>query len=168
MDRRIYFVLPDPQHARQVVNDLTQGGVERSDIHALARSDVDLFGLPVATEAQRRDTVWRAERLLWCANQGLFWLAAAGLLASSLYGSGTASVLTVGVMVATFTAGALFAIKVPNVHLDEFRDAIAAGEVLLMVDVPRGQVARTEQNVKRRHPEATPGGVGWTVQALGA
>ena len=167
MDRRLYFVLPDPQHARQVANDLTRAGIERSRIHALARSDVDLSGLPTATEAQRRDVVWRTERLLWGANLGLFWIAAAGLVAGLLCGSATASVLAVGVMVATFTAGALFAIKVPNVHLDEFRDAIAAGEVLLMVDVPQGRVAQIEHILERRHPEATPGGVGWTAHILG-
>jgi hypothetical protein len=52
------------------------------------------------------------------------------------------------------------------VHLGEFRDALAHGEVLLMVDVPRGRVSEVEDRVHRHHPEATVGGVGWSADML--
>jgi hypothetical protein len=44
-------------------------------------------------------------------------------------------------------------------------DALHA-EVLLLVDVPVRQVARIEERVQRRHPEAAAGGVGWSIAVL--
>ena len=52
-------------------------------------------------------------------------------------------------------------------HLDEFRDAMAHGEILLMVDVPEQQVADIENLVHHHHPEATVGGVSWGTPAFG-
>lgn len=36
-----------------------------------------------------------------------------------------------------------------------------------MVDVPKQRVAEIEELMYRRHPEATAGGTGWTIEALG-
>jgi hypothetical protein len=69
-------------------------------------------------------------------------------------------------MTLTLVAGALFALHVPDTHLDEFRGALSHSEILLMVDVPRQRVAEIEEMVRRRHPEAIPGGIGWTIEAL--
>jgi len=69
-------------------------------------------------------------------------------------------------MVATFLAGLIFT-SVPNTHLGEFQDALAHGEILLMVDVPETEVAKVEQQVHHQHPEVTIGGVGWGTAALG-
>ena len=57
--------------------------------------------------------------------------------------------------------------RIPNVHLDEFRDALAHGEILLMVDVAQQRVADIEDCVHHNHPETTIGGVGWGTEALG-
>lgn len=70
-------------------------------------------------------------------------------------------------MALNLTAGALFGMRVPGTHLDEFRGALSHREVLLMVDVPKWRVAEVEEIVYRRHPGATPGGTGWTIHALG-
>jgi hypothetical protein len=69
-------------------------------------------------------------------------------------------------MLATFLAGLLFT-RVPNTHLDEFRDALAHGEILPMVDVPQTRVADLEDRVHHHHPETTVGGIGWGTGALG-
>jgi hypothetical protein len=142
MKRRLYFLFPDVEKARRVVEDLTRAGIDQMHMHALAKEGVALPGLPGATSLQRADWGRRIERMLWGGN------------------------LTVFAMLATFAAGATFAPKVPNVHLEEFRDALAHGEVLLMVDVPRARVAEVEEQVHRHHPEATVGGVGWAADAL--
>ena len=41
----------------------------------------------------------------------------------------------------------------PNSQLEKFHDAIQAGEVLMMVDVPRARVHEVEDLVKKHHPE---------------
>lgn len=55
----------------------------------------------------------------------------------------------------------------PDVHLTEFTDALAHGEVLLMVDVPGSRVAEVEDFIHQRYPESVVGGVGWTLDAFG-
>ena len=77
------------------------------------------------------------------------------------------AVLSFVILALSFIAGALFAMRVPDTHLDEFRGALSHREVLLMVDVPKWRVAEVEEIVYRRHPEVTAGGTGWTIHALG-
>ncbi len=168
MKRRLYFLLPEPDKARRVVAELVEVGVDERQMHVLARDGVDLSGLPAATAEQRRDLAERIERLLWGGNLAVFWIALMAFLATLFTGLSAWSVVAVAVMIATFVAGALFALLVPNVHLEEFRDALAHGDLLLMVDVPRRRVAEVEDRVHRHHPEAAVGGVSWTIGALRA
>ena len=55
----------------------------------------------------------------------------------------------------------------PQQGLDEFRDALAHGDILLMVDLPQKRVADIEDRVHHHHPETTLGGVGWESEAFG-
>ena len=167
MHRRLYFVLPDAGHARAAAADLRAAGLDDAHLHALAREGTDLAGLPPASPRQRIDTLGRAERWLWNANLALFALALAGLAWALAAGAALAVAVALAVMVATVTAGYLFVQRLPHTHLEEFRQALAHGEVLLMVDVPAGRVAEIEALMRRRHPEAVPGGATWTVDALG-
>ena len=48
-----------------------------------------------------------------------------------------------------------------------FIGSMILGAYLWTVDVPKWRVAEVEEIVYRRHPEATPGGTGWTIRALG-
>jgi hypothetical protein len=48
----------------------------------------------------------------------------------------------------------MIGISVPSSRLKEFEDAIASGELLLMVDVPKARVDEITQLVKQHHPEA--------------
>ena len=96
----------------------------------------------------------------------MFVLALFAFIASLVYGSVVLTAVSLLVMVLTFLAGGQFAVNVPDVQLTEFTDALSHGEVLLMVDVPRHQVAEIEGHVHHRHPEAGVGGVGWTMDAF--
>lgn len=167
MNRRLYFVLPDEEHAAEVVRDLEAAGVAREHIHAIPGRGVTLTRLPPATRKQRADVLGRFERLAWYGDLALFGAAAVALVLALAYSRPGLAVLAAGVMVASLLAGALFALRVPDTHLDEFRDALAHGNVLLLVDVPRERVAAIESLVERRHPAATPGGVGWTLGLAG-
>ncbi len=164
--RRLYFVIPDEPQAAQVVNDLETAGVGRQHMHAIAGRGATLTRLPPATERQRQDAGSRLERIAWTGDLMLFFLGLIGLIASLVWASLAGSLLSVVLMALTLIAGVLFAVRVPDTHLDEFRGALSHSEVLLMVDVPRQRVAEIEEMVRRRHPEAIPGGTGWTIEAL--
>ena len=135
-------------------------------MHAIAGRGATLTHLPPATERQRQDAGARLERLAWSGNLVLFFLATVGLLTSLAWSSLIGAALSVALMMLTVVAGALFALRVPDTHLDEFRGVLSHGEVLLMVDVPKRRVAEIEELVRWRHPEAIPGGTGWTIEAL--
>lgn len=109
----------------------------------------------------------RVEKIFWPGNLIVFCMALLLVIVMVLSQSGGPWVLLpVGIMLASFLAGLGFTSRVPNVHLDEFRDALRHAEVLLMVDVPVQQVARVEDMVHRLHPEAAVGGVGWGIADL--
>lgn len=167
MKRRLYFLIPDTEHAQAVVDKLVASGVERRHLHVIAAQGVDLEGLPIATTNQRRDLGARLETLIWGGNLALFFIA---LMALIVLGLTQASwhwlLLPLVVMLTTFLAGLTFTTHIPNVHMSEFSDAIHHREILLMVDVPVRQVAKVEGLVHRHHPEAVTGGVGWHIDAL--
>ncbi|MBI5783352.1 MAG: hypothetical protein HZA69_06390 [Gammaproteobacteria bacterium] len=165
--RRLYFIVPDEPQAVRIVTDLEAAGVDRRHIHAIAGQGATLEKLPAANARQRRDTVWRLQRTLWAGNLVLFFLGAIGLVISVIQPFISGAILSSAVMVLTLAAGFLFATRVPDTHLDEFRGVLAHPEVLLMVDVPKPRVVEIEELIYRRHPEATAGGSGWTIEALG-
>ena len=167
MKRRLYFLFPDAITARRAVADLGTNGVATDRIHTIARGDVDVSGLPPATAAQRRDTLCRLDRGLWNCNLAVFALALAVMLAGWALGNMLVWMPALLVMLLSVGGGALFALRVPSVHMDEFRAALAHGEILLMVDVSRECVESIEELMLRVHPEAVPGGSSWTPNALG-
>lgn len=164
--RRLYFIVPEESHAVQIVTDLEAAGVGRQHIHAIGGKGTTLEKLPPANERQRHDTAWRLQQILWLGNLVLFVLGAIGLIVSVLQGSLIGTILSFAAMALTLTAGVLFATRVPDTHLDEFRGVLSHSEVLLMVDVAKQRVAEIEELIYRRHPEATAGGTGWTIEAL--
>lgn len=167
MKRRLYFLLPDTEHARAVVSELEARGVERNFMHAIAGRGGDVNGLPVASRMQCDDLGARIEQYLWGGNLALFFLALIALVVLALLPlPWWWLLLPAGIMLATFLTGLEFVMHTPNVHLAEFQSAMRHREILLMIDVPARQVAEVEEMVHRRHPEAIAGGVGWSVDAL--
>jgi hypothetical protein len=164
--RRIYFVVPDYPHARRIVADLEAAGIPTAQMHTLADSQ-DLAGLPPVTVGQRQDRVWQWERLLWNADLTIFFLALLGLVLALYLGSLAGTIAAGVIMLTCFILGERFATVVPHAHLDEVRAALAHGEIVLMVDVPKSRVREVEQTVTRQHPETAVGGIGWTLPALG-
>jgi hypothetical protein len=167
MDRRLFFLLPDRAHALSVVKELEQGGIPTENIHALGDRRTRLDGLPTATRYQARGSGQWLERILWNFNLASFAIALCVfvvLILSVNWNWWLAAPLVV--MVINFFIG-LSLCNLPNTHLGEFQDALAHGEILLMIDVPENEVARVEEQVHDRHPEAALGGVGWSNAALG-
>ncbi len=167
MDRRLYFLLPDRAHALLVVDELNKSGIDSAQIHALGDRRTRLDGLPTSTLRQASDGASRLEKLLWNANLVSFAVALCVFIALVLTLNWNGWLLIpVVVMVTNFLAGLSFT-SVPNTHLGEFQDALAHGEILLMVDVAETEVAKVEQQVHHQHPEVAIGGVGWGTAAFG-
>jgi hypothetical protein len=167
MKRRLYFLLPDAEHARAVVSELEARGIERNVMHTIAGRGGDLSDLPVASQMQRDDLGARIEQYLWGGNLALFFLALIALVVLALLPlPWWWLLLPAGIMGVTFLTGLEFVMHTPNVHLDEFRSALRHREILLMIDVPARRVAEVEEMVHRHHPEAIAGGVGWSIDAL--
>ncbi|MDT8281927.1 MAG: hypothetical protein RQ982_03850 [Gammaproteobacteria bacterium] len=167
MLRRLFFLFPDEAHAQGVVDQLLELNIEQRRMHAIAKGGIKLRTLPKATLRQKADTAYRIEWFLWRANLLLFLLAFLLLSFMLMRADWFWAIVALSIMMATFFAGAFFTLNVPDVHLTEFTDALAHGEILLLVDVPVNRVAEIERIVHRQHPEAAPGGVSWTVDAFG-
>ena len=167
MNRRLYFLLPDRSHALSVVDELACTGIDTRHMHALADRRTRLDGLPDATRRQYRNSANSLEKLLWNTNLISFACALSALIVLLItLGLTWWLIIPVATLAVNFVIGLHFS-NIPNTHLGEFRDALAHGEILLLVDVPESRVAEVETRLHHRHPEAIPGGVGWGTQAFG-
>ena len=161
MRRRLYFLLPDVASARLTANDLLLARVEDRHMRFLAKRGTDLGELHEASYVQKTDLMHGAGIGLGIGGVGGLLL---GLVIISYPPEGTNPQL-VAVLVAAVVGAALgawissmVAASVPNSRLKQFQSDIDNGKILLMVDVPYGQIAQIRELVIGRHPEAIPGG----------
>ena len=167
MDRRLYFLIPDRQHALSVVDELVEQGIDRKHIHALGDPRTRLDGLPTASFRQKSDSAKRIEKTCWNINMASFALALIALIVlPAVYGLSWWLLAPAAIMIGNFMFG-LHLTSISKTRLGEFRDALAHGEILLLVDVPEAQVADVETNIHQQHPDAAIGGAGWGTQAFG-
>jgi hypothetical protein len=155
--RRIYFLLPTVASATAIVDELLLARIEERHIHVLARQGTPMQRLPEAKLAQKSDLIPALERG-----------AVAGGLTGLLAGLAAVTYPPAGLVLG---GGALFGITVfgtgfgawistmigiglPSSRLEKFEAAIARGELLMMIDVPRARVEEIEAVVLRHHPEA--------------
>ncbi|HKC43232.1 MAG TPA: DUF1269 domain-containing protein [Burkholderiales bacterium] len=169
MRRRLYFVLPDVESARQTSNDLLLARVDFRHMHFLAKRGTDLGDLHECSALQKTDVVHGAETGLVIGGVGGFLL---GLLVVFTPPPGV--VLDVAIVLATVLGGALIGAwiaslvgaAVPNSRLKQFESDIEAGRILMMVDVRPARVEEIRELVHRRHPEASGGAMEPTVPAF--
>lgn len=160
--RRIYCLIPTVAAARAIVDDLLLARVEERHIHIVARADTPLEDLPEAGVAQRSDLVPAIEKGI--AAGGITGLLAGALAvtfppAGLVLGGG--AVLGIALFGAGFGAwmAGMVGAGLPSGRLEKFESAIEAGQLLMMVDVPRERVEATEALVRRHHPEAELEGI---------
>ena len=169
MRRRLYFVLPDIETARTMLNEMLLARIEVRHIHFLSKRDTVPADLPEATVLQKTDIVHGAQ--VGIAIGGIVG-AAAGAIAVFFPPEGVTLKLVTVLFVAL--AGALFgawassmvASAVPNSRLKTFERDMAEGKVLMMVDVPMRRVHEIDELVSRRHPEALARGFEPTIPAF--
>ncbi len=157
MTKRLYFMLPDPETCRTVVDELRNAGVTERHLHAIAGLTVQMDGLPEATTWQKTEFAHGLE-----AGIGLGGVAGflGGLLAVTFPPAGI--ILGGAALVASTLAGAGFGALVsgvvakdmPSHEIEAFERGISEGKILLLVDVPRSKVDEYVQLIKQHHPEA--------------
>lgn len=158
MRRRIYWLLPDVTSARRTMDDLLLARIEERHIHFVAKEGTDMSGLHEANLLQTSDVIRAAE---------------AGLCIGVAAGAATGAVLAVALPIAGDQpqwgligvlaivgagfgawASSMIGVSTPSQRLKRFQPAIGAGQILLMIDVPRSRVQDLESRLQALHPEA--------------
>ncbi|MFO1422832.1 MAG: DUF1269 domain-containing protein [Candidatus Competibacteraceae bacterium] len=168
--KRIYFLVPDIDVARLIVNELLVARIEERHIHILAKHGTPLEDLPEASFLQKSDFIPAMERGL--ALGGTIGTLA-GLVAVAL-GPFSLVVAGGGVVLASGLAGAgvgawlsgMVGLNIGNTRLKRFEEAIEQGELLMIIDVPRDRVEQISKLVATHHPEAHLEGTEPTVPAF--
>jgi hypothetical protein len=169
MRRRLYFLLPDLNSARGVVERLLLARIEACHIHVLGKRGVDLEDLPTATVFQKTDVAHGAQ---------LGALVGAGLGASTgvllvAFPLGAATFQLVTILVLALV-GAVFGIwvaslagaAVPNTRLKRFEASLEHGQILVMVDVPFSQQNHIAETVRLHSPAANFAGIEPSIPAF--
>jgi hypothetical protein len=159
--RRIYFLVPDLETANRVTDELLLARIEERHIHVIAREGTELGDLPKASLLQTSDVIPAVERGL--AVGGVTGVLA-GVAAVTFPPAGL--VLGGGAILATALVGSglgawissMIGVDVPNTQIKQFEAAIAQGELLFLVDVPKQRVEVIEAMVRDLHPEADVAG----------
>ena len=167
--RRIYFLLPDVDVSRKVVDELLLARIPEKDIHVIAKEGTEMADLPEATLAQKSDVIPAFERGIAVGGAtgvlagvaavtfppaGLV-LGGGALLAIALAGSGFGAIMST-----------MIGVSAPNSRHAQFEDAVKNGEILMLVDVPKDRVDEIEEMVKSHHPEADIEGTEPTIPAF--
>jgi hypothetical protein len=157
--RRLYFLIPTIDSAKDIVDELLLARIEQRHIHIASADHHALLeaNLPEASLLQESDFVPAVERGLAIGGAtGIL----AGVAAVALPGVGLAlgggAVLGIGLAGAGVGAWAsgMIGISAPSSRLSDFETAINQGSLLMMVDVPKKQVEEVTEMVKKHHPEA--------------
>jgi hypothetical protein len=157
--RRLYFLLPDVESAKKIVDELLLARIEERHIHIVAKDHhaLEVAHLPEAGLLEESDFVPALERGL--ALGGATGLVA-GITAVTFPPAGL--VLGGGAILATSLLGAglgawvasMIGVSIPNTQLDKFKEAVDEGQLLMLIDVPKDRIGDVTNLIKSHHPEA--------------
>jgi hypothetical protein len=167
MSHKLYLLVPGRAQALSAIKDLSRQGINPEHIQVLADKRTRTDGLMQTATRQNNDAMGRLEKILWNVNLVSF-AAAFGCFIFLLITMHLNwwLLLPSSVMAVNFIAGLNFS-NLPYTQLGEFRDALAHGEILLLVDVPENRTSAIEQSMHRHHPVAAVGGTVWGNEAFG-
>jgi hypothetical protein len=169
MRRRLFFTLPDIPTARTVLNELLLARIDEGHIHFLGQRDSLPPDLPEASFLQKTDFLHALRTgatlgaIAGIAGAGLMWLYPPQNMAVDPLVMVVAGI--VGALLGAWFSS-MVGSSVANSSLRPFHDAIEAGKVLLMVDVPFARVEQVRELVASHHPEAEWGGVAPQIPAF--
>ncbi|MCK5480110.1 MAG: DUF1269 domain-containing protein [Gammaproteobacteria bacterium] len=157
--RRLYFLIPNIDSAKTIVDELLLARIEQRHIHIAAADHHALLeaNLPEANLLQESDFIPAVERGIAIGGAtGIL----AGIVAIAIPGVGLAlgggAILGIGLAGAGVGAwlSGMIGISVPSSRLKEFEKAIDGGSLLMMVDIPKPRVDEISELVRKHHPEA--------------
>jgi hypothetical protein len=169
MRRRLYFMVADVASARRIRDELLLARIGDERLHVMAKDGIPLAGLHEASILQKSDFVHGAETGL-AVGGGIGIVA--GLVAVFFPPAGVdlqlVTILLTALIGAAFGAwvSSMVASSIPNSRLSTFESAIAAGRILMMVDVPSGRVDEIRKLVAAHHPEIQSSSVEPTIPAF--
>ncbi len=154
--KRIVLLAPDVETAEKITSELLANRIPEKHIHIIARDDVPLGELHEAGLAERSD-------LLPALRRGAAVGGATGLLAG-LAAIAFPGIAVAGgaVLLATTLAGSAFGawmsgmigVSVPSHELKAYEKAVEAGQLLMMIDVPKARAEEITRLIRAHHPEA--------------
>ena len=161
--RRMYFLIPDIDTVRKIVDDLLLARIEERRIHVIAKRDTVLEGIPQANIVHMSDLVPAIGRgIVYGGVAGL----ATGAFLAILFGMSfnkTGGLLTLLITVGGAAFGAwlsgMVGISIPNSRIKHFQHAIESGHLLMLIDVPALKMDDITQNVAKQHPNVRFGGI---------
>jgi hypothetical protein len=154
---RLYCLIPDLELTTTIVRELESEGIEHRHLHVVASIDQPLGGLPEANIWQRTEL---AHGLEWGTGIGGTAGLLGGLLTVAFPPGGVVlggGALLIGAAAGAGVGAAMMGLMKGHEHnhkLDDFRQNIEHGEILLMVDVAKADIERIGQGILRHHPEA--------------
>lgn len=169
--QRLYFLIPDADLAKVVVDDLLLARIPERRIHIVAKEHQLLRerNLPEANLLQESDLVPAIEKGLAAGGITGF---VAGLAAVTFPPAGL--VLGGGAILATTLAGTAFGavvapmigISARNTQLEPFEAAVDAGQLLMIVDVPRDDEEKISKLIRSHHPDVAIKGTEPTIPSF--
>jgi hypothetical protein len=161
--RRLYFLVPDAEVAREVTNRLLLAHVPERKIHVIAKNEAAVVeqDLPKAGLLQETDVVPALERGLAVGGAtGLLAGLAAVTFPPAGLALGSGAVLLGALGGAGFGAvvAPMLGISAANSQIAKFENAIDQGTFLMMVDVPRDREDEIRELVANEHRDAEIGG----------
>jgi hypothetical protein len=154
--KRIYFLVPNIEITKKIVDDLLLARVNEGHIHVLAKRDTPLDDLPAASFLQKSDFIPAlAQGTMVGGLVGIVFGLSAVIILGSLKLNGV-MVLVSAILGAGFGAwvSSMVGSSIGSRRLKQFAQAIENGDFLMMVDVPSQRVESVEQLVKDKHPRA--------------
>ena len=151
--RRLYFMIPNIDSAKTIVDELLLARVEARHIHIAAADHHALTAanLPEASLLQESDFVPAVERGLAIGGAtGILAGIAAVTIPGAALALGGGAILGIGLAgagVGAWVSG-MIGVSAPSSRLKEFEAAIEKGELLMMVDVAKARVEEITDLVK--------------------
>lgn len=156
MKERLFFFAQDEKAAKAMIGSLETLGLEESDLHVIANDRAATEPLPEADLTHRSDVVDAAK--LGAATGG-----ALGLLGGVLVVTVPPAGLTLGggaLLAGTALGSALgtwfstlVGVSVPNQDVEQYRQRIDAGEVMIIVDATEDQRQLLTTLMQQRYPD---------------
>jgi hypothetical protein len=158
--KRIYFLVPDIETTRKIVDELRKEGMEDRHIHILAKRDTPMEDIPEAGVSIKTDFLPALERgAALGGTSGLL----AGMVALRFAGFALGGGPILGVIMAGATIGSLMGgligMNAGNSRLKRFEDAIEQGEFLILLDIEKERIESIKKLIIKHHPDVTFEGI---------